>query len=448
MSRILIIAFEFPPLNSGGSRRPDRIAKSLAERGHEVCVWTADYEGTWLHARCDKVEEKNTPRLTVEHLPLRDKNQRFKWYSSGYSFQPDGYYTLWSKALITRWNEMLASDLHPDVIFLTIPPFSMYRFAQRIRRESTIPLVVDFRDHWSLWVMTPFASRLHYQLMKLRERKLIEAASAVLTVTTEMKADLIQSHGKKFGDRIHCVTNSFDDYRSAQWNPSFQSNGKIVIGYFGAFYYFPEIAESISQPWYRRKPWQWFLYAPRDENWKYRSPFFFFKLIRKLVDRHPEYAHRLELVFVGSRPAWWDEMVVKSGVKNLIRHTGPLSAKASLQMQQTCDLLLLTSVKVNQGRDYCIAGKTFEFFAARIPILGVVTVGAQRDILERSGAALCIDPDQPEVAAEELHELLSGQRTLHPNTEFMERFQTSRVIYQLEEILLGALRKGPFGDPL
>jgi glycosyltransferase involved in cell wall biosynthesis len=155
----------------------------------------------------------------------------------------------------------------------------------------------------------------------------------------------------------------------------------------------------------------------------------------KFLKEHPQQRSHTELVFAGAKPSWFDAMVSESGLSDCVTHLGNLSAEMALEEQQKCDYLLLTSVKVEDGKDYCIAGKTFEFFASGKPIIGCVTEGAQRDILVRSGMAVCIDPDDIAASASTLHALFSRKTDLAPDPEFLRQFSENAVMNQLLEII-------------
>jgi glycosyltransferase involved in cell wall biosynthesis len=428
--RILIVAFEYPPLNSGGSRRPQRIGRGLHQRGHDVVVWTADYAGTALAAKCDPISTEDA--FPVIRIPLKKEDLRFRWHSKGYSFEPDGLWSLWKNGLFTQWQSLIQSPEKPDVILLTVPPFSAFRFAHWVKRDTAIPLVVDMRDHWSLWVMTPYASRIHFKVTQSRERALLSAADEVLVVTSVMRDDLLHAHPALDEKKVHVVTNMLPAVPHQMASPSPKS---VRIGYFGAFYYFPQIAQEAAKPWYRRAPYRWGLFYPRREDWKYRSPYFFLKALAEYLEEHPQQRPQIELVFAGAKPSWFDAMIRESGVSDCVTHLGNLSAEKALNEQRKCDYLLLTSVKVEGGSDYCIAGKTFEFFASGKPIIGCVTEGAQRDILVRSGMAVCIDPDDTGASADTLHALFSGKLSLSPDTEFLSQFSEKAVMNQLLEIM-------------
>jgi hypothetical protein len=108
-----------------------------------------------------------------------------------------------------------------------------------------------------------------------------------------------------------------------------------------------------------------------------------------------------------------------------------------MEFQAACDALLVTSTKVLGGEDYCIAGKTFEYVAARRPVLGFVTPGAQRWFLERSGLALVADPDDQAGSSVRMEELIEGRLKFQPNAEFLRQFHRRETAQLMANTLHG-----------
>jgi len=94
---ILLVAFEYPPLNTGGARRPQRLRKGLTARGHRVTVWTADYRQSALYTICDtgmpSVDDE------VKRIPMQGEDLVFRIQRTGYTAASDGYWRLWKRSL-------------------------------------------------------------------------------------------------------------------------------------------------------------------------------------------------------------------------------------------------------------------------------------------------------------------------------------------------------------
>ena len=167
----------------------------------------------------------------------------------------------------------------------------------------------------------------------------------------------------------------------------------------------------------------------------YRSPFFFFRALHRLLDGRPDLRSRVKVRFVGDTPSWLRAQVEEFGLTDVVEHLGRMSHSACLKFQASCDALLATSAKVIGGRDYCIAGKTFEYVASQVPIIAFVTEGEQRDFLASSGLALVCDADEPEAGARGLADLINGRFTTVANLPFLQRFHRRETARQMAELV-------------
>ena len=112
-------------------------------------------------------------------------------------------------------------------------------------------------------------------------------------------------------------------------------------------------------------------------------------------------------------------MVHELKLQNHFQHLGLLSYGDSVKFQKSCDALLVTSSKVIDGEDYSIAGKTFEYIGMRKPIIGFVTEGAQKRLLEKTGMSVVCNPDHLEESCEKLKGLIEGKTKFSPNVDFL-----------------------------
>jgi len=268
----------------------------------------------------------------------------------------------------------------------------------------------------------------------------LRAASRVVCTSEHTRSDLLRLHPNVPADKITTITNGYDSEITSLTPPrSDNSSGSsFVIGYVGSFYYTPETRESMLRPWWRKRSHRMLQYAPRREDWLYRSPYFFFRAVRLMLDARPDLRSRLRIQFVGNKPSWVDAQVNEFTLTDVVEFRGQLPRHEALAFQQRCDSLLITSSKVIGGSDYSIGGKTFEYFATGRPILGFVTQGAQRDMLEESGVAVICDPDNPEDAAQKTQDLIDGKIQFYPNVHLLRSLHRRRLCRTLADVIKSA----------
>ena len=438
---LLIIAFEFAPLNVGGTMRPLRFANYMVQKGHSVTVICGNYTGSeWERKEDQGLLSKINPAIRIIRVPIKKIDYLSKFIRTGYSFFMDEVWSRWGRNVMKAIKKEMAFQ-PPSVVLVTMPPFSLYQLVLWLKRNYQVPVIADFRDAWTLWVNSPFASRLHFTRFWNQEDKVLKTADAVLVTSPVTQKDFKNHHQGISSSKLYYIPNSFDQYEAASFHSFNSEKEKLRIVYVGTFYYNPISQALINKKWYQKKVYQWLQYIPRKEDWLYRSPLFFFKALDLLLQEYPEYISRLEVVVAGIEPGWWTEMVNTDRLQKVVKHIGPVSKERSVQLQKEADILLLTSNKVEMGDDYSIAGKTYEYFAARKPIWGVVCNGAQQWILEQSGIALCLDPDDTPSSSVKMHNFLQGKIVLRENQPFINQFKTKLVGDGFEEVALSLVNK-------
>jgi glycosyltransferase involved in cell wall biosynthesis len=374
-----------------------------------------------------------SPQIRRVTLPIDPVGWKQSVIRSGYSFEADEIYSRWGPNLQTWLQEELCSN-SPDLVILTMPPFSLAPMAKWLTARQ-VPLIVDLRDAWSDWLFAPYASYLHYLNILFQERSLLRNNHLLTTTSPVTLERLKELHPSLKLSHSTVVYNSYEAHQLRAFQAGQPGQQRTTISYAGVFYYNPYTQGLLERPWYKKRPHQWLQYVPRLENWLYRSPYFFFKILEELSKIEPQTIEKLEITFAGSRPNWWESMLPGGDLGRRIQHVGRLSKEKVLELQLESDLNLLTSCKIDGADDYSIAGKSFEYIASGRPTLGVVARGAQRELLQRCGNSLLLDPDQPRQAAETLSAYLKGEITLQPNSQFISSLETRATMTPIYEFI-------------
>lgn len=435
---VLLIAYEFPPLNSGGSQRPYKIASHLHRYGIRPIVVTPEATAHGEGVTDPSLGGVSGTHMSVVRTPLDPKGPFYNLHATYYFHIVDPAARRWMHHLRPAI-ERVHQETPLDAILLTTPPFSLARPCARIAKELDVPFVLDMRDGWSHWIVTPYASYLHYRLTLREERRALDQADAIIATSDQTVADLRSLHPHIPPERFHLITNSYDGEtptvpeRIVLRTPT--PDAPLRIGYVGSFYYTPYQRALMFLPWYRKKPHQFLQYAPRKEDWLYRSPHFFLTALAALRAKRPEVSDLVRVELAGHVPEWLRSMVAEHGLQDLVVFHGRVGHREALALQARCDALLITSSKVVGGQDYSIAGKTFEYFRALKPILAFVSEGAQERILARSGLGLPCPPDDLAASVRVLERLLQGGLELHPDAGFIRSLHSSAMAERFASIL-------------
>lgn len=184
--RILIVTRHFPPIVSGGARRPYLLARGLGCLGAEVTV-LAPAEGAAL--------PDNIKLITAPHpMPAPDGaeavSKKFdvkKWVRTNLFLpDPDLRWSLQAAGVAKR---KIANS--PDWIFSTSPCESIHMAAAMLARHFSCKWAADFRDNW---LVDPLLAERRYTLRRKAEtllaRALLKNADLICAPTTRILSEI------------------------------------------------------------------------------------------------------------------------------------------------------------------------------------------------------------------------------------------------------------------
>jgi glycosyltransferase involved in cell wall biosynthesis len=185
--KILLIAYYYPPINTGGTTRPLKMAKYLEQFGHDVTVLTHTYEKT-------RFTEPGIIRIKdISNNKNRRGVKRFSWfllriyteilnrlgiYHSIYS---------WWKRKVLKNRDKIMEIAKPDMIIATYPPVETLEIGLSLSKKCNIPLISDFRDGL---LFEPIEEKRINQYPCIKktyrsiEKAAVEHSSAVITITS------------------------------------------------------------------------------------------------------------------------------------------------------------------------------------------------------------------------------------------------------------------------
>lgn len=351
--RILLIAYEFPPIIAAQSLRWFYLANGLAKLGVEV------------HVLCPKMpalapfQEGFAPGVMIHRVwpgPYVGFSQSAylrltKRQQHAGSLGPAGAQSIWLK--MHRWGRRLLDQiLFPDLRTEWAPGASL-RLLQLLRtmpfsaivashepgvdlllgllakRVARLPLIVDLADP----VVTPYTPQWRRRLDLAFEAKVLAEADTTV-VTTEAAVHLLKTrHGLEDLDRkFTCIAQGFPDDIGKYYNHNGPRSKSLHLVYTGNFYA------------------------------DFRSPAEFASALRSIRDLD------ITVSFYGNHSAYQALFDNIPGVNffGLADHHTCLSA------QQNCSALL----SIGNNQPFQIPGKVYEYLGVGVPILHLVNSAA------------------------------------------------------------------------
>lgn len=360
MKKVLIISYYWPPSGGGGVMRWLKMSKYLPELGWKPIVYTPENPDASVvdpsllkEIHPDLVELKTQiwePYDFYRKLTGKKSGEKFKagyiseassgnWKSRlsvfirGNFLIPDPR-KFWIKPSVKFLSDFL-EDNKIDLIISTGPPHSMHLIAFGLKKKFDIPWIADFRDPWTdidfyhKLKLTKWADRKHRKL----ERKVLESADHVVTVSPGCAKDLERIAGKK----IQVINNGFDPEDYGFDSPALDK--KFSLTHFGAFN-------------------------------KDRNPSVLWKVLGEISEVNPDFKNNLLIRLIGQT----DESVLEEiGKNNLLENLEVIQhlphREGLVQLSQSQVLLLPLNDAPNVKG--ILPGKMYEYLALHRPILAI-----------------------------------------------------------------------------
>lgn len=441
MKKVLYIALEFPPQNNTGTYRTLKFVKYLPVYGVEPIVLTLTTlsSETIFGAKSDYKLLDELNGIEIHRVPARigiESKYKVINYLRIFFRLHDNIVNKWEKEAQKKIDYLILKHEIESVI-ITFPPFSCARLVKHIKKKFDIKVIVDFRDAWSAWGNNFFPSYLHYRLIKRLESKVFNKADKIVTVTDELKEKFIKLHGEKIRNKFEVITNGFDfelNSINVKTN-SLEDKAQLRIGYIGSFYYDPKLEIENNKPWYKRKPNRMWQYSLNEEDWKYRSPYYFLVCLKELILEYPELKNKLIFEHIGSSPEWLIKMIGDLDLsENFYSHGFNTQARVK-EIASGFDYLLATAEKNLVGPHYCLPSKLFDYLELNKPIIAFVTNGSQRSFLIESGVSFIFDPDNVNFNTNSLKDLFENSQVLNYNTNFLPTFHRKNTTFDLSKLI-------------
>ncbi len=463
--RLLLVSYHFPPSGEVGGLRWQKFSRHFAGRGYDLDALTLPpeqaeerdpvrlrdlpesirlYGVTAAPSHADRVEDlvhdlvgplhrwlgaggssgekgANEPADAVRPARFRDR------ITDGSFSARDVYRTYralvrhlegrrWAKRA-ARLGRRLAEENDYRAVVSSGPPHSTHTAARRISREGDLPLVLDFRDPWSLmtWIPEDIACPAWLRLARAREKECVEAARLVV-VNTDAHREAMAREYPGASDRLVTVLNGYDE----EDRPAGELGG-----------------ESDREEDTFRVVYTGSIYGRRD-------PRDFFRAAGGLVEDHGLDPDDLQIDFMGDADEYGersvDALARSAGLGGHFRVLGPRPRSEALELCSKASLLL----SLPQRTELCIPTKIYEYMMFDSWLLALESEGSATERLLRDTRADVVRPGDVEGIRRTLEtrfrEWTAGRRPdpIVGDDDYSRRTQAHRLVDHLEEHVSGA----------
>lgn len=398
MKRALVLTYDYPPCFApGAALRSLKLLQYLPEFGWDALVICRD-EGISGAAKEQPAAQPEVVRVRTP-IPPRLSYQLGAW--------------MWAKWILPH-ARVLIRESRLDLCYASCPPFPHALSAVRLVREAGIPLVVDFRDSWSLdphlsgGPIKQAAKRVLCRWVYPRfERRVIESADAIILNTPSMWRAYAHRFERR-EQRIHLVPNGFDE---------------------------TDFCEPAERP-PRERPL--LLYCGRFSGIGGRSPEVLLRAMRALIDA----GRRIEFEVLGDDSEALRQSVRRFALDASVRTHAAVSNREAVRAMREADILVVYQAP-SRNEVTPVAGKTFEYLRSGRPILAVVPPGDNADLVRRHAAVHAIvtaeDPARVAAAIVDLLDRMAKVTSAAPDPEFVEMYTRRRIAERIAAIFEAAL---------
>jgi glycosyltransferase involved in cell wall biosynthesis len=442
LSRVLFVAYHFPPLGGGGVQRNLKFARYLPDFGYDPVVvtgpgkdenwWTPDDasmvaelpESVEVRRLAARAPERGARRARVERL-LGLETPQARWWREGAV-------------------ELGRSAGDVDLVYASLVPYAASaEAAAKLAAELGKPWVADLQDPWALDEMWLYPTELHRRRDLARMRRLLNLADAVVMNTPEAVVRVRRAFPELRDKLVVSIPNGFDE---ADFEGAVRERDDDAFRIVHTGYLYTDDGLRLRRV---RKLRRVLGGMPVPEvDILTRSHVYLLDAVEKLLTEEPELAGTLEVHLVGSVSATDREIGSRLPVVSM---PGYVTHAESLAAIRTADLLFLPMQDLPPGmRAGLVPGKTYEYLASGRPILAAVPDGDARELLESSGAAfLCRPADVDAMAAlirAEIERSRDGRPTWPRRAPVVDAYERRRLTQELASVfdrLVGRAARGP-----
>ena len=450
---VLIVAGEFPPLKTIGRIRTVKFAEHLRTLGWDVLVLTVEASGN--EPNYDAALDMEIPDgLEVIRVPLVTFDERItlfakrilkrskptdpiaaqastrqngtpspkpaqgtsrserlqlwikRWIRLGLEI-PDSFVP-WALKCLPAAREVCAQR-KIDVIFTTLPPFSAAFIGYKLRGETGIPWIADYRDLWYGDVLREWLPEWRKRLELQVEKRLLKRTDVIVTVS-EQKTDYMR--------RLHPTL-------KAQWET-------LTNGYDTEIY----ATRSRTRPFSRDHIE--FVYTGR--LFKNRRGYAFAEALGRIKQSDPELVAPVKVRILGGVApeiaTRYQDILQRYGISEHFDFPGDVSYHEAMNAQVNCDWLLLI-VDTGETSDGVIPGKLFEYVASQRPMFALCDPGATQQIITRAKLGLVVDAEDVDACERKLREALLAEvpQILERDENYLAQFDRRNISRRLADLL-------------
>ncbi len=286
-----------------------------------------------------------------------------------------------------------------DIIVISCPPFST-ALTSFINKKT--PCVIDYRDQWTGSYLGEYFFKAEENLAKKIEKKYLDKADAVVTVTEKI-GNYLKTQYPASKNKIHLIRNGFDEKLFPKYIKRDKTD-KFTLTYMGSF-------NNTFDP----------------------DPIF--DGLEKLFSEKPALRKRIVLKYIG--PSIIENLKKRANEIGLINFTttGYLPHRDAISELMKSDLLILIGGTEREDQ-WLVPGKLYQYLRTGIPIIAITKNKEIKNLIGSSG--LICDPE-PESFAHSILKIIEQPHLFKPISDY-STYSWKNLGIEYSELLKNVLR--------
>lgn len=183
----------------------------------------------------DRIEARGTPARPGSLAQAETKfvaSELRSWWRAYQAWLEIRRGASWASKAVALGSEIFQPGQH-RVVISSSPPETAHVAARALAERHRLPLVIDFRDPWSLRERLPehLSSPLWYGTARRLESRIVERAARVI-MNTDVAAEAMKTAYPDHAERILTIGNGCDDDPL----PDVEASPRFIIAFAGAIY--------------------------------------------------------------------------------------------------------------------------------------------------------------------------------------------------------------------
>jgi glycosyltransferase involved in cell wall biosynthesis len=396
LKKILILAYHFPPEQSGGVSRPYSLFQHLPLYGYEPIVVTIKHEGAEPVSnviRCQSLVRGVNSGVWNRHLVYRVANKVLKYVGGHPSTD-----LLWDKSVRDQVDGILEQhDI--ELVYATYPPVGTVKLGMKISRKFGIPLVTEFRDGLTFEPLSRYSALQHFLTARF-ERQLVSHSAAVITIGENISKFFANKYGKQ---EVYTVYNGYDT-SPQPWGDRKETSDSVM-----RFVHFGSLNLSVA-----------------------RSVAPLFHGLALLKSACEGIGKAFSVTFIGNYTTDEIELARTLGLCDVVTFQSPVSKNEGLRdIAENYDCLVLYGVPNNSG---FISGKLLEYINLKKPIVGICRGNEAANIIAQTRTGVVCDFHEREICDLFL-QFINKEITFAPDLEKIASFDRKVQAGQVASVL-------------